>query len=110
MLYDHVLDQETHIYKVPHEYTLSVSDVISLNGLSDFGQVPSGNLVHAGHRGTALHLAVEAYETGEGVRGAVEAFEESIGAVIWPEVEERLEGYYRFREAHDVRMVGTMEK
>ena len=53
MLINHTLDHETHIYHVAGEFTLSTSDVIWLNGLSDMGMIPSGNLVHAGHRGSA---------------------------------------------------------
>jgi hypothetical protein len=110
MLYDHTFVEGDHIYRVEGEYTLATSDVIELNGLSDFGSVPSGNLAFAGHRGSAVHLAIPAFESEESVREAVALYEQLHQVKVWDEVEERMEGYQNFRKEHDVRLVGKPEK
>lgn len=59
---DFTFIKETHEYKLASgERCLSTSDIISLNGLSDFSGVPLANLEKARWKGDALHRAVHFY-------------------------------------------------
>jgi hypothetical protein len=109
-LITHTFDSETHNYLVQGEYVISTSSVIELNGLSDFSMVPVANLRHAGHRGTALHLAVLAYETECDVEDAVCGYEEEHKVEVFVQVMERMSGYMRWRDEHEVKLAGKMEQ
>jgi PD-(D/E)XK nuclease superfamily len=110
MLIPHTFDQENHIYKVRGEYVLSTSDIISMNGMSEFGQVPPAALVHAGHRGTATHKAIEAQELGEDWAEAVAVYEEKEGVTLAEEVAERMQAYFRFRKGRSIHLASPMEQ
>lgn len=58
-------DEATHSYRVEGHYTLATSDIISLNGLSDYVQVPDSVLDNAKWRGTQLHRAIHFFEEGD---------------------------------------------
>lgn len=110
MLIDHTFIEESHLYRVPGEFVLATSDVIELNGMSDFSQVPTSHLVHAGHRGSATHLAILACETGGDIEGVVSGYEKEHGVKVFDEVMERMQGYYHFKTMHKIKLAGEMEK
>lgn len=110
MLIPHQFDPETHIYKVPGEYVLATSDVIELNGMSEFGQVPPANLDFASHRGSAVHVAIHALETGCDWEDAVRGYEAENGCEVFETVCRRMAGYFRFRKSHSIRLAGQMER
>jgi hypothetical protein len=105
MLIKHKFEPDGHFYHVFGEFVLATSDVIELNGMSDFNQVPSKNLAHAALRGTMLHSMVEEAET-----GLKSPYTEFDGAEAHTEAKERLEAYFRFKEHHSVRLAGPMER
>lgn len=109
-LIPHEFDEENHIYQVPGHFVWSTSDVISMNGLSDFSQVPVANLKYATDRGQGVHIAILAYETGADVEEAVRDFEEESEVSVIEGVMERMKGYFRFRDSHDLKLCGEMEK
>jgi len=94
----HTFDEELHVYTVDGQYVLSTSDIISLNGLADYGSIPKAVLDHASWRGTELHKAIEYYE----LDGAVESMPE--------EVEPYFEGYIKFKKDYDFEPIGELEK
>jgi hypothetical protein len=98
----HEFDEATHVYKVAGEYVLATSDVIELNGLSDVSQVPVEALLNAQKRGTALHLAVQAYELGREV--SVDG-----SAAFREDVMKRFAFYLKWREGKKVVLAGAME-
>lgn len=64
-------DAATHSYRVEGHYTLATSDIIALNGLSEYGSVPADVLDHARWRGEQLHKAIHYFEEGDLDLGAV---------------------------------------
>ncbi len=109
-LIPHTFDEENHIYMVPGHFVWSTGDVITMNGLSDFSQVPKANLDYAGNRGKGTHIAILAYENGNDVEDAVREFEIEEGVGVMDGVMERMKGYFRFRDKHDLKLCGEMEK
>jgi hypothetical protein len=110
MLIPHKMDHENHIYKVENEFVLSTGDVIELNGLSDLSMIPIAQVRHAGHRGSALHLAIQAYETDCDVADALHGYEALEEVDVFDEVQERLKFYLRWRGEHEVKLAGKMEE
>lgn len=110
MLVPHTFDHENHLYQVPNEYVWATGDVIAMNGLSDFGQVPIENLRYATDRGKGVHIAIQAYEQDEDVQDAVREFEVENDTAVMDGVMERMKGYFRFRDLHDVKLCGAMEQ
>jgi hypothetical protein len=110
MLINHSFDEKDHVYHVPGEYVLATSDVIELNGMSEFGQVPPANLEHAGHRGTATHLAIMAHETGCDWDDTVRGYEVLHGVEVMEDVSNRMAAYFRFRKQHSVELAKPMEQ
>lgn len=106
MLIPHTFEEDGHAYKVEGKTVLSTSDVIYLNGLSDVSMVPVANLEFAGHRGTALHLAIRAYETGLDVEKVIRDYEKQTLFDVMDTVLDRMKGYYRFRDKHEVALMG----
>jgi PD-(D/E)XK nuclease superfamily len=98
MLINHTFDEETHTYRAPGWYVLSTSDIISLNGLAEYGQIPKAVLENASERGTAVHKAIEYFETDSEP----------------PEMSEEIDGYFKgwlkFRLEHSFEPIGQMEK
>lgn len=109
-LIPHEFDEENHIYQVPGHFVWSTSDVISMNGLSDFAGVPPANLEYATNRGRGTHVAILAYETGGDVEEAVREFEEEEGVDVIEGVMDRMKGYFRFRDSHELKLCGEMEQ
>jgi len=98
VILDHTFEEETHLYKVPGQFVLSTSDVISLNGLSDYGSIPKHILDHASWRGTQLHKAIQ-------------FFEEDCEVPDMPEeVIPYFCGYMKFRTEYDFEPIGALEK
>lgn len=98
MILEHTFDEELHLYKVPGQFVLSTSDIISLNGLSDYNGIPSQVLAHASWRGTQLHKAIQ-------------FFEEDAEAPSMPEeVEPYFRGYLKFKIDYDFEPIGVLEK
>jgi hypothetical protein len=110
VLISHTFDHANHIYLVPNEYVWSTGDVIQMNGLSDFSQVPIDNLRYATDRGTGVHLAIQAYEQDEDVQDVVRQFELENDTAVMDGVMERMKGYFRFRDTHDLKLCGEMEQ
>ena len=110
MLVEHVFDTENHLYKVEGEFCLSTSAVIELIGLRDVSQVPLAALEFAGHRGSAVHRAIQAYEEDQDVEDAIREYEKESDVMVMDTVLERMALYYRFRDQHEVKLCGTMEK
>jgi len=113
-LVEHNFDHDGHVYHVPGEFTLSTSDVIELNGLSDVSMVPLMALEHAGHRGSALHKAVEAFESGEQPELAIlnysnEKYLNCKQDAFVNEVMERLWFYRSWRAGRNIKLAGDME-
>jgi hypothetical protein len=52
-------DPEQHLYTSKEGSVLATSDILYLNGLCDYSQVPLHNLEHARWRGEQLHKAVQ---------------------------------------------------
>lgn len=98
MILPHKFDPETHTYSVEGRRVLSTSDVIFLNGMSDFSQVPLAALQHAAWRGTQLHLAIQFFE------------EDGEAPDMPAEVEPYFNGYLKFRTEYDFEPIGQMEK
>lgn len=117
-LIPHTFDSANHRYRVDGEFVLSTSSVIELNGLSDMGSVPYDNLRHASARGTGVHLAIFAHETGCSPIDAVEGFLATLSLQETPfgrdllkqEIMERLGFYLAWRKEHKVKLVGKMEQ
>lgn len=110
MLIPHTFDVANHLYLVPNEYVWSTGDIIAMNGLSDFGQVPIDNLRYATERGKGVHIAIQAYEQDEDVQDAVREFELNNDTSVMDGVMDRMKGYFRFRDAHDLKLCGLMEQ
>lgn len=108
-LVEHSFDADGHIYHVPGKFVLSTSDVIELNGLSDVSMIPLDALKHAGNRGTALHLAVQAFETGSTPELAVQAYEREKNCRVFDEVMERLWFYRSWRSGKQIKLAAEME-
>jgi hypothetical protein len=114
-LVEHQFESDGHVYRVPGEFVLSTSDVIELNGLSDVSMIPLAALQHAGHRGTALHAAVLAFETGRRPELAIQECVEKSGYprsnhdAFLNEVMERLWFYRSWRSGRTVKLAGEME-
>jgi hypothetical protein len=110
VLIPHTFLEEEHIYQVPGEFVISTGDVISMNGLSDLSMVPIANVRHAGHRGSALHLAIFAYETECDVEDAINGYEDANEVKVFDQVMERMTAYLRFRDEHEVKLAAPMEQ
>ena len=98
MILAHEFDEATHTYKVPGQFVLSTSDIISLVGLSDYSQIPSQVLAHASWRGTQLHRAIQFFE------------EDSDIPQMPDEVLPYFQGYCKFRAEYNFEPIGAMEK
>lgn len=94
----HTFEEETHTYRVPGQFVLSTSGIISLNGLADYGSIPKAVLDHASWRGTQLHLAIRYFEEDNDVPDMPE------------EVLPYFQGYCKFKIDHDFEPIGDMEK
>jgi len=98
LILPHTFDEKNHVYQVPGHFVLSTSDIISLNGLSDYGAIPKATLDHASWRGTQLHKAIQ-------------FFEEDAEAPEMPEeVEPYFRGYLKFKIDYDFEPIGALEK
>jgi len=109
----HTFDEANHVYKVDGYFVLSTSDVKTLNGLEDYGQIPSSVLAHASWRGTQLHRAVQYVE--EGIyQGASlkEAAKDVLSQLVGPleEVKPHFMGYLKCRVEYDLEPIHPMEK
>lgn len=63
--YSCVLDPETHIYRVDGEVYESVTQILSLEGMSaDYDDMPAAAVEHAGWRGSNVHLATQFLDEG----------------------------------------------
>lgn len=102
MLIPHEFEASTHIYKPKGllEWCFSTTDVIAMNGLSDFNQVPPKNLAHAALRGTMLHSLVEASEMAY-TRSLAEFDSQAAKEAV-----ERYEGYLAFKKCHPIKVLG----
>lgn len=109
-LVPHTFDHENHIYIVPNEFVISTSDIIELNGLSDFSMIPVEMVRHASHRGSSLHAAVMAYETGCDVRECLDGYDALNDVEVAVEAWERFTYYLRWRSDHEVKVIGKMEQ
>jgi hypothetical protein len=98
MILAHEFDAETHIYKVPGQFVLSTSDIISLNGLSNYEGIPKQVLDHASWRGTQLHRAIQFFE------------EDGDIPEMPDEVVPYFQGYCRFRSDYNFEPIGAVEK
>lgn len=98
MILAHTFDEENHVYRVPGRFVLATSDIISLNGLSDYNGIPSAVLEHASWRGTQLHRAIQFFE------------EDSAVPDMPDEVIPYFQGYCKFRIDYDFEPIGEMEK
>jgi hypothetical protein len=110
MLLEHKFDPVSHIYHVPNEFVISVSAIKELNGLSDVSQVPRAQLEFASHRGSAVHAAIEAYENDRDVLDTLREYDKAHDCEVMYAADSRMTGYYRFRDVHDVKLVGKMEE
>jgi hypothetical protein len=99
MILPHTFHEEAHLYQTPGRYVLSTSDVIDLCGLSDMSQIPIDVLRHACYRGKCLHKAIERYEQGQ-------EWQDDFPAEFMP----YLDGWFAFRDAFSVCIVGPHEK
>jgi hypothetical protein len=109
-LIPHTFDPNKHMYQVDGDFVLSTSAVIELNGLSDMSMVPKDALEFASHRGSALHLAVMAYETDCSPEDAVEGYDALHETNVADAAMERFRFYLRWRENHEVKLAGKMEQ
>lgn len=113
MILAHTFEPESHIYKVDGYFVLSTSDVKSLNGLEDYGQIPSAVLDHASWRGTQLHRAVQFFEEAihDGAR-LQESAKAVISQLVGPmeEVKPHFIGYLKCRQDYDLEPIPPMEK
>jgi len=98
MILPHQFDEATHTYRVPERFVLATSDIISLNGLSNYGGIPSAVLEHASWRGTQLHRAIQFFE------------EDSAVPDMPDEVVPYFQGYCKFRTDYEFEPIGEMEK
>lgn len=106
-LVPHKFDEANHRYIVHNNTVLATSDVIFLNGLYDVGQIPTEVLEFAGHRGSSLHQAIRAYEMGESVEDVVWEYDRQHRTEVSMAVMDRMKGYYRFRDKHEVTLMGV---
>lgn len=97
MILQHIFDEESHIYAVPGRFVLSTSDIISMNGLADYGAIPKAILDHASWRGTQLHKAIQFFE------------EDCDVPDIPEEVKPYFQGYCKFRKDYDFNPIGGFE-
>lgn len=97
-----VFDEVQHVYKVEGNYCLATSDVLYLNGLSNYDGVPSHVLEKARNRGTNLHKAVQYFE--EGTLDVWQIKEEM------PELYPYFQGYMRFRSEREFEPIPPQEK
>lgn len=110
MLIEHTFDHKNHLYLVEGEFVLSTSSVIEMNGMRDMGSIPSAALEYAGHRGSAVHRAIQAYEEDRDVEDAIRQYELENDCGVMETALERMTGYYRFRDKHELLLDGEMEK
>jgi hypothetical protein len=97
MLIPHEFVEDGHYYKVPGRYVICLSDIISLNGLSNNEQVPLERLLQASLRGTNFDKEVQ-------------AFEENKKLPPMPEdVRQCFVGYLNFRKDHEVKLAWKMQ-
>lgn len=94
----HTFEEETHTYRVPGQFVLSTSDIISLNGLADYRSIPKAVLDHASWRGKQLHLAIQFFE------------EDNDVPEMPAEVIPYFQGYCKFKIDYDFEPVGEIEK
>lgn len=99
MILTHEFEEARHLYTSPGRYVLATSDIIDLVGLSNYEQIRVEILRHASYRGKCLHTAVEKYEQGQD-------WQEDFPAEFMP----YLDGWFAFRDSHDIQMVGPHEK
>lgn len=97
MLYPHEFVTDGHYYKVKGflEFCYATTDIIEMNGMSDFLGVPPSALRHASERGTLVHKLVE------GDRKSLKSY----GPEIVKEAHERMEAYERFRKCHTLEIL-----
>jgi hypothetical protein len=62
LMIDFTFDEERHLYIVPGREVLATGDVLALNGLCDYSQIPSAILEGARWRGTQVDNAIRFYE------------------------------------------------
>ncbi|MGH7593389.1 MAG: hypothetical protein ACRELE_06005 [Gemmatimonadales bacterium] len=98
MILQHQFDEEKHLYKVEGQFVLSTSDIISLNGLANYGSCPAAILAYASWRGTQLHRAIQFFE------------EDSLVPDMPDEVVPYFGGYCKFRTKYDFEPIGDLEK
>lgn len=98
MIMPHTFDEDNHLYKVPGHFVLSTSDILTLNGLSNFDGVPRQVLDHASWRGTQLHKAIQFFE------------EDNDVPEMPDEVVPYFRGYCQFRNKYSFEPVGTVER
>lgn len=97
MILPHEFDSENHVYRVPGRFVLATSDILSINGLSDYSGIPPAVLAHASWRGTQLHLAIQYFE------------EDGEVPDMPDEVVPYFRGYCKFRNEYEFEPVGGME-
>jgi hypothetical protein len=97
VILEHTFCEETHTYRVPGQFVLATSDIISLNGLSDYSGIPKAVLDHASWRGTQLHLAIQYFEEDGDVPDMPD------------EVVPYFRGYMKFRTEHNFEPIGGLE-
>lgn len=109
MLIPHEFVADGHYYKPKGllEWCFATSDVIELNGMSDFNQVPPKNLAHAALRGNFTHAMIEGAKMGQ--NRSVRVSDREDGCLASKEASERLEAWYRFRKQHPMRPI-AMER
>jgi len=92
-------EEERHLYTTPGRYTLSTSDVVDLMGLSNMDQIPIAVLRNAAYRGKCLHKAIECYEQNQD-------WQDDFPNEFMP----YLDGWFAFRDAYPIQLVGPHEK
>lgn len=98
MILPHAFNEDMHLYQTPGRYVLSTSDIIDLNGLSDYSRIPIATLRAACFRGKSLHKAVEEYELGRDWQFRLPV-----------EFHEDMDGWFNFRDRYDFNVVGVPE-
>ena len=98
MILTHEFEEARHLYTSQGRYVLSTSDIIDLVGLSNMDQIPIATLRYASYRGKCLHTAIERYEQGQEWQDEFPT-----------EFIDYLDGWFAFREAHSIQIVGKQE-
>jgi len=96
-LIPHTFHEDGHYYHVEGRYVICLSDIISINGLSDNSQVPLERLLQASLRGTNFDQEVQAFEENRKL------------PPMPPDVAGCFTGYLNFRKDHDVRLAWKMQ-